>query len=150
MPWMLESKSAKKACITLLLGTILYIITWCTLYNYKMNYMWELIFYGLVLVFIMDLALLAYSYKECRNRIESTITPKEVEEAFKEVEEVDPPVMEIDDSEKRFLHSVELLINEKAERSAARVIQNWWKSIQSNSNSNSNTKEKISTVSIQL
>lgn len=118
---MTEKEQSKKLCITLFLGTLCYLLTWAFLFNKKdAHIVHRVIYYALVLVIILDLAMLIYSYKEMKNRDLSS--KKEIQVAEEELEEiVDPPTQE-----EQIKSELEKIIKNRAESSAAKIVQNWW------------------------
>jgi len=118
---MTEKEQSKKLCITLFLGTICYLLTWAFLFNKKDDYfVHRVIYYALVLIITLDLAMLIYSYKEMKNRDLSS--KKEIQAAEEELEEIpDPPTQE-----EQVKSQLEKIVRNRAENSAAKIVQNWW------------------------
>lgn len=118
---MTEKEQSKKLCITLFLGTLCYLLTWAFLFNKKdAHFVHRVIYYSLVLIVILDLAMLIYSYKEMKNRDLSS--KKEIQEAEEELKEIpNPPTQE-----EQVKSQLEKIIRNRAELSAAKIVQNWW------------------------
>lgn len=121
IPWMTGKEQSKKLCITLFLGTICYLLTWAFIFNKKDDhFIHRVIYYSLVLVVILDLAMLIYSYKEMKNRKLTSF--ERLQEAEDELEDiVDPP-----SQEEQVKRELEKIVQEIAENSAAKIVQNWW------------------------
>lgn len=113
IPWMTEKEQSKKLCITLFIGTLCYFLTWVFLFNKRDDhFVHKVIYYSIVLIVILDLAMLIYSYKEMKNR--NLSSKKELEKAEEELKEInDPPTT--DEQIKSELNNI-----------SARIIQKWW------------------------
>ena len=119
--WMTEKEQSKKLCITLFLGTLCYLLTWFFLFNKKdAHFVHRVIYYSLVLVIILDLAMLIYSYKEMKNKdLSSQDKLKETEVDLQEIP--DPPTQE-----EQVKTQLKKIVQNRAENSAAKIVQNWW------------------------
>lgn len=118
---MTDKEQSKKLCITLFLGTLFYLLTWVFLFNKKdAHFVHRVIYYALVLIITLDLAMLIYSYKEMKNR--NLSSKKDIQEAEEELEEIsDPPTQE-----EQVKSQLEKIVRNRAENSAAKIVQNWW------------------------
>lgn len=152
IPWMTQKEQSKKLCITLFLGIICYIVSWTLFFNKKdSHFLHGIIYYSLLLVLILDLALLIYSYKEMKNR--DLKNPVKVEEAYEELMPPDDPPIQEEQTRDYLLK----LVTERSEQNAANEIQNWWirwrkcknkrKIIDDDANDNTNNDNQFETVS---
>lgn len=69
IPWMIDDNQNKKLCITLFFGTLCYILACIFLFNKKDDYVvHRVIYYSMILIIILDLTGVIYSYKDIKNK----------------------------------------------------------------------------------
>jgi len=98
----------QKNCITLLLGTIAWVLLWVFLYSYKNAFHYEALRTGFIVILLADLATMAYLYKAYYGRFitnelgeDPSTTSWKFDEADKKYKRKDAYDHKIDEYEKR-------------------------------------------------
>lgn len=147
-----NKSDGQKNCMTLLFGTVLWVLLWVILYTYKDKFYYEALRTGFIVILLADIATMAYLYKSYYGRFitneigeDPSTTEWKYDKNSKKYKRKDAYDKRVEDYENRqafnkYLDNLEqenkkinvdkvteAIIQNKKKIKATQFIQHWWR-----------------------